>query len=146
MLALLEYFWDWGSTSTAPVTSPPPTTPGRGSGKNHGHNRSFLDGYIPMSEDEWENRAQNIREDKPKPLFDTTPFGKKLEGPTLVLDQEVANMLDALTAEHTALMQNMPNLPSVAELKAAAIRLRAIDAEIPSLKKRLYKYLPAKFT
>ena len=147
MLALLEYFWDWdgvpASSSAADVVV---VTPGRGSGKNQGHNRHFLDDYIPMSEDEWEHRAQNIREDKPNPLFDTTPFAKKLEGPTLVIDQEVANMLDALTTERTSLMQNMPNLASVAELKTAVARTREIDAQIPELKKRLYKYLPAKFT
>lgn len=144
MLAFNEYFWsDWlGSSPPAVVVTP--ATPGRGSGKNRGH--GFLDDYIPMSEDEWEQRAKRIKADNPNPLFDEESFSKKFEAPRLVLDQAVANQLDAMTTERTSLMQNMANLPSVDALKQAVARLRQIDQEIPALKKRLYVYTPAKFT
>jgi DNA repair exonuclease SbcCD ATPase subunit len=124
MLAIWEYFWDWGGAA-APVVTPDPVTPGRGSGKG--------EEYRTLPDEYWANRAVRLAtkqpsteelEDKRQRLYEDVQ--------QLIVEQQQLAEMQQIKMQ---LQQQLKQAANIDEIKQFAIQLKELEEALLQLTK-----------
>ena len=114
MLALLEYFLDWGGSPASSVSAGPSVAYfGGGSGKSNKN-------YITLSDEYWDGFTSRMQQDVPKTVhFVEAPPARRAPAQREI----TANEMQLAT-----LRQQLAEAPSIDALKAIAGQIRALKA------------------
>ena len=143
MLALLEYFWDWGgapSPSPSPSPSPAPTPAPDTAGARGRQKRK----YIQAPNDFWEVRERYIRrfvEKARKTIFNEVPL--------LPVEEETARQdePDVMSQPSETLLlrqafdvaaRRAQNAQTISELRTISDRLRSLALDISKIEQQNY--------